>query len=262
MEPARPCGAGARDDAMAAFERAAELVPRRLGPPAREPRWRRSPSGRATSPRLRELKALLADDHTNIEAARRLVPLARRLGDQGALALAFDRIVTLDPFDSATHSAYGRLAWERRDMALAAREFRAAVDSGPVDPVPAQCDLAEALLVSGERAEAKQVVLAPSRLPRRTSAPSSSASHRRRQVVMQADAGAGSQSTYDELFPLVYAELRRIAAREMRREKPGRTLQTTALVHEAYLRLLKDASLSFENRAHFLGIAARACARS
>jgi RNA polymerase sigma factor (TIGR02999 family) len=44
----------------------------------------------------------------------------------------------------------------------------------------------------------------------------------------------------------------------MRREHQGRTLQTTALVHEAYLRLLKDASLSFENRAHFLGVAARA----
>jgi RNA polymerase sigma-70 factor (ECF subfamily) len=75
---------------------------------------------------------------------------------------------------------------------------------------------------------------------------------------MSQEADAGSQPACDELFPLVYAELRRIAAREMRREKPGRTLQTTALVHEAYLRLLKDASLSFENRAHFLGIAARA----
>jgi len=73
-----------------------------------------------------------------------------------------------------------------------------------------------------------------------------------------AKVGAGNQAAFDEVFPLVYAELRRIAAREMRREKPGRTLQTTALVHEAYLRLLKDASLSFENRAHFLGIAARA----
>jgi RNA polymerase sigma factor (TIGR02999 family) len=73
-----------------------------------------------------------------------------------------------------------------------------------------------------------------------------------------AKAGAVGPAAYDELFPLVYAELRRIAAREMRHEKPGRTLQTTALVHEAYLRLLKDASLSFENRAHFLGIAARA----
>jgi RNA polymerase sigma factor (TIGR02999 family) len=69
---------------------------------------------------------------------------------------------------------------------------------------------------------------------------------------------AGVPQDPNELFPLVYAELRRIAAREMRRERPGRTLQTTALVHEAYLRLLKDASLSFESRAHFLGIAARA----
>lgn len=68
----------------------------------------------------------------------------------------------------------------------------------------------------------------------------------------------GSSEAFDELFPLVYAELRRMASREMRREHRGRTLQTTALVHEAYLRLLKDASLSFENRAHFLGIAARA----
>ncbi len=68
----------------------------------------------------------------------------------------------------------------------------------------------------------------------------------------------GSSDAFDELFPLVYAELRRVASREMRREHQGRTLQTTALVHEAYLRLLKDASLSFENRAHFLGIAARA----
>ncbi len=71
-------------------------------------------------------------------------------------------------------------------------------------------------------------------------------------------AGAGDPAAFDALFPLVYAELHRAAAREMRREKPGRTLQTTALVHEAYLRLLKDASLTFESRAHFLGIAARA----
>jgi RNA polymerase sigma factor (TIGR02999 family) len=73
-----------------------------------------------------------------------------------------------------------------------------------------------------------------------------------------AKVSAGNQAAFDEVLPLVYAELRRIAAREMRREKPGRTLQTTALVHEAYLRLLKDASLSFQSRAHFLGIASRA----
>jgi tetratricopeptide (TPR) repeat protein len=153
--------AGAREDAIAAFERAAVLVPSAVG--ASSPRAQiASLAERAGDfPRaLRELKALLGDDHTNLEAARRLVPLARRLGDQAALSLAYDRIVTLDPFDAATHSAYGRLAWERRDTALALREFRAAIDAGPVDPVPAQCDLAEVLLASGERAEAKQAVLA------------------------------------------------------------------------------------------------------
>jgi cellulose synthase operon protein C len=145
---------------MAAFERAAELVPSAVGPSSPRAQMAALAERAGDFPRaLRELKALLADDHTNIEAARRLVPLARRLGDQGALALAFDRIVTLDPFDSATHSAYGRLAVERRDMVLAAREFRAAVDAGPVDPVPAQCDLADALLASGDRTGARQAVL-------------------------------------------------------------------------------------------------------
>jgi tetratricopeptide (TPR) repeat protein len=153
--------AGAREDAIAAFERAAALVPSAVGPSSPRAQIAALAERAGDFPRaLRELKGLLGDDHTNLEGARRLVPLARRLGDQAALALAYERIVTLDPFDAATHSAYGRLAWERRDAALAVREFRAAVDAGPVDPVPAQCDLAEALLGSGERAEAKQAILA------------------------------------------------------------------------------------------------------
>jgi tetratricopeptide (TPR) repeat protein len=153
--------AGAREEAIAAFERAAELVPTAVGPSSPRAQVaalaeRAGDFARA----LRELKGLVGDDHTNIDAARRLVPLARRLGDQAALGLAYERIVTLDPFDSAAHSAYGRLALERRDTALALREFRAAIDAGPVDPVPAHCDLAEVLLTLGERAEAKQAVLA------------------------------------------------------------------------------------------------------
>jgi tetratricopeptide (TPR) repeat protein len=153
--------AGAREDAMAAFERAVQLVPTAVGPSsARAQIAALAERAGDFSRALRELKGLVADDHTNIAAARRLVPLATRLGDQDALALAYDRIVTLDPFDAATHSAYGRLAWERRDLGLAKREFRAAVDAGPVDPVPAQCDLAEVLLASGDRAEAKRAVLA------------------------------------------------------------------------------------------------------
>jgi tetratricopeptide (TPR) repeat protein len=152
--------AGARDDAIAAFERAAVLVPLAVGPASPRAQIASLAERAGDFQRaLRELKGLVGDDHTNIEAARRLVPLAKRLGDQEALALAYDRIVTLDPFDSATHSAYGRLAVERRDMVLAAREFKAAVDAGPVDPVPAQCDLADVLLASGDRAGARQAVL-------------------------------------------------------------------------------------------------------
>jgi RNA polymerase sigma factor (TIGR02999 family) len=73
-----------------------------------------------------------------------------------------------------------------------------------------------------------------------------------------ARARGGESSALEELVPHVYAELRRIAGRHMRRERPGQTLQATALVHEAYIRLFKDEELSFENRAHFFGIAARA----
>lgn len=72
-----------------------------------------------------------------------------------------------------------------------------------------------------------------------------------------ARAKAGNTSALEELVPIVYAELRRIAGRYVRRERAGHSLQATALVHEAYMRLLKDEDLSFENRAHFLGIAAR-----
>jgi RNA polymerase sigma factor (TIGR02999 family) len=61
----------------------------------------------------------------------------------------------------------------------------------------------------------------------------------------------------DELLPAVYAELRRLAAGYMRRERPGQTLQATALVHEAYLRLA-GTGRPWTDRAHFLGIAARA----
>jgi RNA polymerase sigma factor (TIGR02999 family) len=71
-------------------------------------------------------------------------------------------------------------------------------------------------------------------------------------------ARGGDQRALDELLPHVYGELRRIAGRCVRRERPGGTLQATALVHEAYVRLARDTDLSFQNRAHLLGIAARA----
>src|SRR5262245_64847606 len=58
-------------------------------------------------------------------------------------------------------------------------------------------------------------------------------------------------------MPLVNAELRRLAAQYMRRERPGHTLQTSALVNEAYLRLIDQKSVNWQSRAHFFGIAAQ-----
>lgn len=69
-------------------------------------------------------------------------------------------------------------------------------------------------------------------------------------------ARSGRHDALDALLPLVYAELRRVARGYLRHEKPGQTLQATALVHEAYLRLLGEAHVSWQNRAHFCAIAA------
>ncbi len=68
---------------------------------------------------------------------------------------------------------------------------------------------------------------------------------------------AGDGTALDRLMPLVYDELKRLAARHLRQERPGNTLQSTALVHEAYLRMVRGPAVDWENRAHFYGIAAR-----
>ena len=68
---------------------------------------------------------------------------------------------------------------------------------------------------------------------------------------------AGEQAALEQLLPLVNDELRQLAKRYMRREGPGHTLQTSALVNEAYLRLIDQKNVQWQNRAHFLGIAAQ-----
>jgi RNA polymerase sigma factor (TIGR02999 family) len=72
---------------------------------------------------------------------------------------------------------------------------------------------------------------------------------------------AGEAHAAEELLPIVYEELRRLARARLAREKPGQTLQPTALVHEAYLRLVGDVDPSWENRAHFFAAAAEAMRR-
>jgi len=69
--------------------------------------------------------------------------------------------------------------------------------------------------------------------------------------------GKGDRSALDKLFPLVHAELRRIARRQMNQERDGHTLQATALVNEAYLRLAGQRGFDWHNRAHFFAVCAQ-----
>jgi RNA polymerase sigma factor (TIGR02999 family) len=71
-------------------------------------------------------------------------------------------------------------------------------------------------------------------------------------------ARAGDRDAFEQLFPLVYDELRRLAAAQRRRWRGDETLNTTALVHEAYLRLVDQSSPEWKDRAHFLAVAGRA----
>lgn len=75
------------------------------------------------------------------------------------------------------------------------------------------------------------------------------------------DWSRGDRGALQRLLPLVYAELRRVAARQLRHEREGHTLQPTALVHEAYLRLVEQRNVQWHDRAHFLGVAAQVMRR-
>src|SRR5882757_1455479 len=71
----------------------------------------------------------------------------------------------------------------------------------------------------------------------------------------------GNKDAFSDLLPLVYRELQKIAHRYLSRERSSNTLQTTALVHEAYLKLIDQNRVQWQNRAHFFGIAAQAMRR-
>lgn len=76
-----------------------------------------------------------------------------------------------------------------------------------------------------------------------------------------ADWGSGDRAALDRLTPLVYAELRRIASRQMQRERPGHTLQPTALVNEAFVRLAGGDGATWQDRAHFYAVCAQVMRR-
>jgi len=76
-------------------------------------------------------------------------------------------------------------------------------------------------------------------------------------VLLLAEWAKGNQKALDDLTPLVYRELRHLAASYLRKERQGHTLQPTALVHEAYVRLVDQTNPTWQSRSHFFGVAAR-----
>jgi RNA polymerase sigma factor (TIGR02999 family) len=80
-------------------------------------------------------------------------------------------------------------------------------------------------------------------------------------TALLGDWSRGNRAALSELLPLVYAELRRVAARQLRKERADHTLQPTALVHEAYIRLVDQRQVDWQNRAHFFGVAAEVMRR-
>jgi len=143
------------------LEKAAALVPMATGPDSPHAIMAALAEKLGDLPRaIKEYRALLAHDHTAIDAARRLTELATKANDQAALALGSDRIVELDPFDASGHTGLGRVAMRTRDAAVAIREFTVALAIGPADRASAHCDLAEGYLLAGRAADAKREALA------------------------------------------------------------------------------------------------------
>jgi tetratricopeptide (TPR) repeat protein len=152
----------AKDHAAAiqALERAAQLVPTANG--------ENNPHGiiaavaldQGDKPRaVRALEELLKVDHSDVEAARKLVELVEPLGDPARLEAAYKRVVDVDPFDAKAQSGLGRLALRRKDTQTALRALRAALATNPADKVSAHTDLGEAYLAAGDKAQAKTQTL-------------------------------------------------------------------------------------------------------
>src|SRR5262245_35411260 len=80
-------------------------------------------------------------------------------------------------------------------------------------------------------------------------------------TALLGDWSRGNRTALNELLPLVYAELRRVAARQLRKERADHTLQPTALVHEVFIRLVDQRQVDWQNRAHFFGVAAQVMRR-
>jgi tetratricopeptide (TPR) repeat protein len=147
--------------AFAPLEQAAALVPMAIGDDSPHAIMARLAEKLGETERaIREYQALLAQDHTAVEPARRLAALAEKAAAPAVVAMASERVIAIDPFDAQGHTMLGRYALKNNDAETAMREFRAALAIGPADKASAHCDLGESYLLAGRLAEAKQEALA------------------------------------------------------------------------------------------------------
>jgi tetratricopeptide (TPR) repeat protein len=155
--------AGDLDGAVAAFRKAAALVPQASGDD--------SANGmladlllekKDTAGAIQALQGLVAADFNNVEAARKLASLMRdaNVTDPARLDPVYQRIVAIDPFDAESRAAYGRVLMKENKPDAAVREFKAVVAMNPVDQAAAHTDLAESYFQVGNRAEARKQTLA------------------------------------------------------------------------------------------------------
>lgn len=143
--------------ARAVLERAATLVPFASGDASP---WRLLVTTALKQDRpadaRRFMEEVLARDHTAAQALRQLVAQARAPEDEALRQRAAERIIEIDPFDAAAHTALGDLALKRGDVPVALRELQAAVDAGPPNPAEALTSLAEATMRTGRNDDARR----------------------------------------------------------------------------------------------------------
>jgi tetratricopeptide (TPR) repeat protein len=155
--------AGQIDEAVPVFEHAAELVPMATGDDSPNAQLAQIALQKKDNPRaLQKLAALMTWDYDNVEVARKVASLMREtsVADPERLQPVYQRIVAIDPFDAEAHANLGRLAMQTNQAEIAVREFKAVVALNPVDQAAAYTDLAESLLKSGKRSEARKQTLA------------------------------------------------------------------------------------------------------
>ncbi|MFN2444633.1 MAG: tetratricopeptide repeat protein [Vicinamibacterales bacterium] len=147
--------------AIQAFERASALIPMATGPESAQAQifevaMKLGDKARAA----RALEDLTTQNHTDLESARTLVGLLDPATERDRLKAALRKVVAVDPFDSSAHTTLGRMAVADRRSADAVRDFRVALAAGPTDRAAAHADLAEGLVLTGARDEAKTQALA------------------------------------------------------------------------------------------------------